>query len=760
MKKISIILLALLSTFAFFACQKEENKTDKETSRVTIHFGFSDETKATFDQEGIKWAAGDVIRFTDQGKGNVKDVTLSSSDISSDGYSATITGDFYLGNKAVFRHNWSPRNDAEWDYGYMGNYAEGCSFVEWNKLTVTQSAAGQINKNFVLLHSGLTALNPAPGTTDFSVKMEILGTILRVLPYTEAYNDEVIESVTLSSTDRLGGVVTVDYSNGQYRDHKDIGWGPDTFKEYKVSLSSGFALTGVTTREASKGFYFSLPATNTGHEIAGYTITVTTDKADYVFDGSAKTLSLGQNKVRNIYLKLENATRTSKDAVVGSYWFDGNLAGGYSGNSLEYGASAQNIADLGYWVVYTIDDATSEVNAREPKDYPDFYDNTVISIVDQSTSAAPDWLQFGYTASHGNSHLWIQLTENTNASSRVAVITFTYPDKAHHYSLRANEPKKVITVTQEGTAPVAKPTFKYTLSNSGWNESWKASGRSFSFPADGFTRGATDDWLSNSIVIAPDLQKLNAGNSYDAYTAGAAFPTEDVVPYVKQALGLSDTDYTAAAEWITFGVHVEGAQWVIRIDAIAANTGAARTLSGNILNYDGSTYSTYNITQAKSSSFSGGATEEWGNVTALTEVKSWAGGSDAPATVNVTGTSSIEFVVGAKSESWEWANQHFILLGGLTLASTKNYTLSFDVDTDKNLNFTVKLSGWDGTNDVGSWFYRAPSSVVTTAGTTYHFTESFAGSANTNANTLLIIDCGWAAAGTTFTLSNFSLLSE
>jgi hypothetical protein len=453
------LAIVLLGVAALASCEKKEqeiNLEENDAQKVTVTFGLSDETKATFDEAGIKWAAGDVIRFTDQGLGNVKDVTLTSSDISSDGYSATITESFYLLNKAVFRHNWSPRNAAEWDYGYMGNYAEGCSFTEWNKLVVAQSAAGQINKNFVLLHSGLNALTFDPGTTSFSVKMEILGTILRVLPYTETYNDEVVKKVTLSSTDRLGGVVGVTYADGTYRDHKDIGWGPDTFKDYVVNLTTAFSLTGVTSREASKAIYFALPATNSGHDISGYTFTVETDKAVYTFDGSAKTLALSHNKVRNFYLKLENATsRVSNDEKYGVYWFDGNI-----GNR-DIDADETTIADCGYWVAYTMDSelGSSAVVAREPNAAPQFFENLTITVIDNATSTTADWLTYGYTNS-SSSHMTLHASANTSSSSRSATVTISYPATVPHYSLREGTTPKTLTITQSGAY-----TLVPTLSN-------------------------------------------------------------------------------------------------------------------------------------------------------------------------------------------------------------------------------------------------------------------------------------------------------
>ena len=447
MKKYSFIFAAICAA-ALTSCSIDEMSWTAvpgapKKEPVTITFGISETTKATFDREGLKWAEGDIIRFSDQGFGNAKDVTLKKADISTDGYTATITEDgFYLGNGAVFRHNWSPRNASEWDFGYMGNYAAGCSFTEREKLSVKQAAAGQINKSFVFLHSGLNALTPEAGTTEFSVTMEILGTILRVLPYSTTPTDEVIQSVSLISEDRLGGCVAVNYTDGTYRDHKDVNWGPDTFKEYKVSLTEGFSLAGVTDREHSQGIYFSLPATNTGHEISGYKYVVETDKKAYTFDASARSLALNQNKVRNVGLDLDNATSVEDFSVVnGVYWFDGSI-----GNR-DLLFTETTISDLGYWVAYSQDTGSATINALEHISYPEIYDALSISIIDDATGTTAGWLTYGYNS---DSHLNLHADENTSTVARSATVTITPPASIRHYTLRDGSVPKVVTITQEG----------------------------------------------------------------------------------------------------------------------------------------------------------------------------------------------------------------------------------------------------------------------------------------------------------------------
>lgn len=449
MKKVLNILLSAVICMFALSCEKEINNNDvKDYKTATITLGLSPQTLATFDENGIKWSAGDVIRFTNEGFGDAVDIELTAGDISVDGHTATITASFPNVSTAVFRHNFSPRNNTEWDFGYMGNYCgDGSSFTEWNKLVVKQSEAGQMNRHFLFLHSGLNKLAFDYSNPPTTVAMEILGTILRIIPYTDTYNDEAVQSVTLStgSSYGLGGCTPVTYSTGAYRDQQDVNWGPDRFNTYEVDLTTEFSLAGVTSAEASKAIYFSLPATNPGHSIAGYTIKVATDKAVYTFDGSAKSLTFGQNKVRNMYLDLDKATtRVANDDMYGIYWFDGNL-----GNH-EYPAAETTVDDLGYWVAYYQNTLLGDdtVRAGEPTDYPSFYSGLTISAVDDATGLEPTWLTYGYSNLSVNSHWALHLDANTAMSPRSATVTIAPAASVAHYNLRDGTVSKTFTITQ------------------------------------------------------------------------------------------------------------------------------------------------------------------------------------------------------------------------------------------------------------------------------------------------------------------------
>ena len=312
---INFLMLVVLGAIAWTACQDETPSVDDPAGaslpvkvRLTLPESL---TKAAFSDElGITWEAGDVIRFW----GNTGSVTatLAASDIT-DGNKAVF--DMAIPNvvnespKGVFQYHWSTRNEAEWDFG------DGTS-----PFVVTQAEAGVMNKSILFMQ---TVPGPDWGTTipkadaspaEISLEMQLTGSIFRVIPYTEAYNDETIQSVSLSAGDQnLGGTVAYNYAEGSYRDAQTINW--MAYKENIVNLGTGFSLSGVTTRESSKGIYFAVPRTNT--DLAGYTVVVTTDKAKYTYV-SESAYAVQDNVVRNIFLKLD-AEHRQENAPAGDF---------------------------------------------------------------------------------------------------------------------------------------------------------------------------------------------------------------------------------------------------------------------------------------------------------------------------------------------------------------------------------------------------------------------------------------------------------
>lgn len=447
------MMLVALGATASSSCQKEQETAlpaMEETIPVKVTFFIEDETKAVLsDQLGIVWEAGDAIRF--QGNTGAVEGTLTADGISDNGYKATfsleIPNVMNESPKGVFRYNWSTRNLAEWDFGGLQHSVTdpSATFADGNRLSYTQVQAGQMNKAFLFMHSGTSwdVEIPQAETTpvEINVKMHIVGSVFRVLPYTEDYTDETVESVTLSllSNQNLGGTVVYDYVNGTYRDANEVNWLTD--KNISVSLGEGFSLSEVTSRSASKGIYFPMSRTNT--DLEGMKVIVKTDKATYTYENTA-AFAVQDNVVKNIFIKLDAAHRVGNDTVRGTYNFWGGIG---EGQTWSFDAGVQNAVGLSYWVVSVKDEGSEDRRTIEARDNPEFY-VADFTCIDDATGAPADWLTVGYRP---NDTWWIAtLQANTDRADRSATVTATFPDNNNGYLLEDGFKTRTVHIKQQG----------------------------------------------------------------------------------------------------------------------------------------------------------------------------------------------------------------------------------------------------------------------------------------------------------------------
>lgn len=456
MKKITTVLAMMAVLFT--ACQKEEQQhkaqVDENGQKAAyVRLTSLDPTKAHIeDALGLIWDEGDEITWFYYHPGDADaywstPYSLASADITAPGYEAIYKGNLDAANlHGVFRYNANGNNEV-----YFANTNAGFGTLAADIYSFTQSAAGVMNKKEIHLHSGTTCMN-LDNTADSDeqvVGMEVMGTVFRFIPFTTTYNSETISSVSILSGDYITGTVRYHYgSDVHYDSINDVNYWKA--KGVTVNLETGMSLAGVTTREASKAIYFSLPATEAGVSTAlGYTYKITTDAAEYFFD-SAKMLTVENNKVKNVYLNMDKATRAPLGSTTGEFWFDGSLAGGYAGASLNYSAAGVTNDDHEYWLAYTND---GSVNARYPADYPEFYEKTNIVIMDAEGNT-PDWISVAWKPAPDPHFIRINVAPNTTADIRTATITFIPPRHVLTYDLRANERVKRITVNQAGQATV------------------------------------------------------------------------------------------------------------------------------------------------------------------------------------------------------------------------------------------------------------------------------------------------------------------
>lgn len=315
MKKTVLLISCFVAAFIMMpSCSRVENVDSKQT---TVYLGIKGDayTKAEFtDLKGIQWTAGDpvqIVRINDAGTEMIQVSAPVITGLSDDKYTATVSGAFEADKKYVFRYKHNGTNE----------------FVFANNLT--QAAAGTLSSNYLHLHSGNTAM--ALDATDISsgstnVKMKIAGTILRFLPFTSAFGEESVKSISFEADSYILGTVGYNYhSDGSFHT-----WGEDVFysgnrqKEGIVTLSSAFPLSGVTSKDLSSGIY--LPIAAQAGTISGYKISVMTDAAVYEFE-TDKDLIVKENVVVNFPLNLDKAKRidlgTAEWPVGGEFYISG-----------------------------------------------------------------------------------------------------------------------------------------------------------------------------------------------------------------------------------------------------------------------------------------------------------------------------------------------------------------------------------------------------------------------------------------------------
>lgn len=470
-KYFNYFLAAALGIAVVAACQREpvteeenvvpetpeqtEQPEQPDLTKVRINLGL--DTKAQFsDDLGITWEAGDEIRFW--GNTGSTTATLAASDIT-DGNKASfemeIPNVVNESPKGVFQYHWSTRNTAEWDFGDVEHKTNPNATLAGGVLTITQAQAGAMNKAFLFMQTtpgpdwGTVVPQATSTTTEITLQMQIVGSIFRILPYTETYNDETVQSVSIESTSNqnLGGTVSYNYAEGTYRDAQSINW--LAYKKAVVNLGTGFSLDGVDAREKSKGIYFALSATDSDeHKLGGYTILVTTDKAKYTYT-TTKSVAVSENAVKNIFLKLENADdREDMTIVKGTYNFWGSID---DGKSFECNANAQNNWGLGYWVVSVLNTGETDRQTIEASQHPEYYVAS-FQCIDDATGAPADWLTVNYRP---NDTWWAaNVQANPTSTARSATVTATFPDNNNGYTVETGFKTRTIHISQKGLATV------------------------------------------------------------------------------------------------------------------------------------------------------------------------------------------------------------------------------------------------------------------------------------------------------------------
>lgn len=416
MKKFNSILVAAMGMAALaVSCKQEglEPVAPEEGQTIKVEVSLGETLKGTFtDREGLRWEVGDVLWCWDWNtNAKFESEALTAEDLSEDHTTASFT--FPKELISVDREiefvspNNHPDNKMEVTYA-MNNDANLCP--EFNSFT--QDEAGSINKRRLFLHNGNALITNAKGNVP-KVKMDICGTIVRVMPYTTTHNDEKVLSVQLNTKagTNLIGTVVYDRKNGTYESATKKNYA--AYNNIKATLKTPFSLDGVTSKESSKGIYLSIPATAEGESFEGYQVTVETDKGVYLFL-TDKALTVSENAVKNIYLNLEKGS-------TGLLRYIGNIGETYD---IVVPSTSNANMDLGFWKAQVLSSNGSFWEDRLGPENKAFYDNVVFECKDAVTGEPVDWVSVTYGAD--DCCHWMANIKENSGEERSAIITGTY----------------------------------------------------------------------------------------------------------------------------------------------------------------------------------------------------------------------------------------------------------------------------------------------------------------------------------------------
>lgn len=438
-------LLAVLAVASLgVACNKEQLQDEIPSSgngTVQVVVSIDNGTRSFSDAKGVKWEVGDQIKYA--GGVELTSKPLTAEQITDNGYKASFTFDASL--IATNRTGWFCSTKC-----HPTNYTE----VEFtlgtdNGNLFTQAEAGQMNSRYLFLHSGTGLVNITQGVVP-EVKMEIAGTIFRVIPYTTTYNDEQILSVKLSSNTNLVGTVSYNRGNQTYTGVTELlgGAGYKSYNFVKANLGTPFSLNGITSAETSKGIYFAVAATPEDKPLDGYKYEVETDKAKYVFDAMSTPLAVGNNVVKNVYLNLDKAT-SRVEGETGLLKYDGALT-----LTTIPAAGASNL-DAGYWQAYTSTDGGSSWTKRINDENAAFYSSVKFSYADAKTGDPVDWISVVYGA--GDLCHWMVTAKENTGEERSVKVTATYSDvKGYKIIEESNTTEWTFTQSAAGSKKVVE----------------------------------------------------------------------------------------------------------------------------------------------------------------------------------------------------------------------------------------------------------------------------------------------------------------
>ncbi len=278
---------------------KDATRTVKVSAKAEIDVDGtpSVSSKATWkDGEGLQWDDADATKLgLVDNKGGINAST--DLNIASDG-TAVFTGE--VGAEATKFLATYPKTGA--------GANDGCSTIYFSVASAqAQAAAGKMESaDGKVLLVGSAPIELSSSVSEYSASMRMISSLARFLVYSSEGKTDKVKSVSVDSDAPIGGtrVAIVNWTNeGNYEFN-----GGEVTKNVKVSLTEPFDLSGITSKDDTKGIYMGLiPATS-----ASTTYTVTTDKGAYTFTPSS-SVEFKAGTLHNIALNLDKGTFASTE---------------------------------------------------------------------------------------------------------------------------------------------------------------------------------------------------------------------------------------------------------------------------------------------------------------------------------------------------------------------------------------------------------------------------------------------------------------
>lgn len=535
MKKFNSILVAAMGMAALtVSCKQEglEPVAPEEGQTIKVEVSLGETLKGTFtDREGLRWEVGDQLRcFYNNAGLPVVSEKLESTDISSDGSVASFKFHSSVISQDRMVAFVSPNNHPSIGYPMEVEFTLGNA----DNSSFTQENAGELNKRRLFLHSGLSLI-PVKEGVEPKVKMDICGSIFRILPYTSTYSNEKVLSVTLSSKTNIVGTVEYDRANGTYKNVSEKGYASKN--STTVQLTNPLSLEGITSAETSKGLYLPIPASGSA-SYDGYKYEVKTDKAIYTFDAMDKKLTVSENAIKNVYLNLDKATtRTAEEGFI-------KYLGALSNQSI--GKDEAKNKDLGYWKALVSSDGKDPWTDRLNAENAAFY-KPVFTCIDKATGMPATWISVRYFEGGDYCH-WYADVEKNVGEQRTAEITATFSDVGN-YKVLDEFKTKTITVTQESAATKDKVTVGSC-----------DVGSDYSYDGEGFTK--KDIGYSRLDLNGVSQDKYGAGTVY----AKTHFVIVDETAHAAKDYSKTNVDW-ASCEWKNDGTVMTDCRWWLSLSA-------------------------------------------------------------------------------------------------------------------------------------------------------------------------------------------------